>query len=129
MQILEIRFFKFLFVGIFNTAIGLTVICLAMWLFELGPLTANTIGYAIGCLIGYFLNRIWTFGGENPKNSFLQYMLVILVCYGLNLLAVQLSIEIIELNPYIAQFFGMATYTITSFIGCKTIVFKSNTNG
>ena len=117
---------KFITVGIFNTFLGLIVIYVAKWFFQLGDIAANLWGYALGILVSFGLNSQWTFEYSGPKKSaFLKFLLVALLAYGANLLVVMLLIHRSGLNSYIAQAFGIPAYTLVSYLASKYFVFRS----
>lgn len=117
---------RFLSVGVVNTAIGLLVIYFAKWFLQFGDVAANALGYAIGFLISFTLNSRWTFTYRGPLTiAFAKFMLVVLVAYGMNLLMVISSINILGLNSYLAQTLGVPIYTATTYVASKYLVFRS----
>jgi putative flippase GtrA len=112
-------------VGLLNTATGLTAIYSVLFFFNSSPAIANAIGYAIGLGISFLLNRIWTFSNNQSIGEVLpSYLMAVAVSYLLNLSVVMLSVYYFDVDPYLAQFFGIGIYTITMFIGCKLFVFN-----
>ena len=121
-----LQFTKFLGVGVANTLVALLVIYSAKWFFNLGDVTANALGYAIGLAVSFTLNSRWTFVHCGPQLPALaKFMLVALVAYGINLLTVMVAIHSIGLNDYIAQALGIPPYTLTSFFASKYLVFRA----
>lgn len=115
---------RFASVGIVNTAIGLAAIYALMFFFRTGPAIANAIGYAIGLLVSFTLNRVWTFSSTRPVAQVLpKYLLVATLCYALNLAAVVVATSHFSINPYLAQLIGVGTYTVCMFLGCRWFVF------
>jgi putative flippase GtrA len=111
-------------VGLFNTAIGLSAIYVVMFVFQAGPVLANAIGYAIGWSVSFSLNRSWTFNSALPPSHVLpKYILVTIVGYMLNLGMVVAATSLYSANPYLAQIFGVAIYTVCVFFGCRWFVF------
>ena len=51
---------RFLTVGLLNTAVGYTIILLALAM-GAGDYVANAAGYAVGLVLAYVLHRRWTF--------------------------------------------------------------------
>lgn len=117
--------YRFLAVGAANTVFGLSVIFSLMYFFELNPAVSNLIGYAFGLILGYFLNKNWTFKYKDVRRKgFFLYLLVILMAYLLNIGLVYSGIKYFLLNHYVAQIGGMILYTTVSFVGCNRIVFR-----
>lgn len=115
--------YRFIAVGMINTIIGLTIIYSSMYFFGLSPEVSNLVGYLIGFVLGYFLNKNWTFKENNAGDRWSLYVIVILAAYFSNLYLVHFSTKHLAANPYFAQFGGMLIYTAMSFVGCKKIVF------
>lgn len=117
--------FRFAVVGVLNTAIGLAAIYSVMFFFQTGPAIANAIGYLVGLIVSFALNRIWTFNSSRPIGHVLpKYMLVAATCYFLNLGVVLVATSAHSVDPYLAQLFGVAIYTVSMFFGCRTLVFS-----
>lgn len=119
-----ITIFKYLLVGLLNTIVGLAVIYSSMFFWKVDPLLSNVIGYVSGFILGYFLNKKWTFRSQCcDKHSFILYLGVILISYLLNVTMVFFAINL-NFSPYCAQLIGMICYTSISYVGCKAIIFN-----
>jgi putative flippase GtrA len=120
-----VQLVRFLLVGILNTAMGLTCIYAAMWLLHLDYRLANAVGYTVGCGIGFLLNRSWTFRYSGSWwRSLARWLAVVAVAYGLNVLAVVALHEGLHVDAYAAQIGGVAAYTITAFLGARSLAFR-----
>lgn len=118
------RMLRFGVVGLFNTALGYAVILAGLAL-GLGDIVANASGYAVGLVLGFFLNRQWTFtraDGFRPGTA-LRYGSVFLVAYSINLAVViaARSAGIIE-NPLV-HFAGICVYSVVFYLGSASFVF------
>lgn len=115
---------RFLVVGAVNTLFGLLVIWAAKRLFGLGDVASNGVGYTIGILVSFFLNKQWTFGfhGE-PATALLRFIGVFLVAYAANLIAVLSCIKIVPLDPFWCQSFGIIPYALVLYLGSRWYVF------
>ncbi|MDD2845893.1 MAG: GtrA family protein [Rhodoferax sp.] len=119
------RVLKFIVAGLFNTAIGLSVIYMSMFFWGVNPLLSNAIGYGIGFSIGYFLNKKWIFKSHGKsKSSFAMYLFVIAIAYAVNTGSVYVGIYYLGINMYGAQLLGMISYAVISYIGFKVFVFN-----
>lgn len=118
---------RFALVGIVNTLVGLAVIFGLMFFFGIGPGVANALGYAIGLLISFVLNRLWTFeSGRSVKDVLPKYLAVAFLSYLLNLGIVLSASSGLGINPYVSQVMGIVSYTIFMFCGCRWFVFASH---
>ncbi|MFM2449116.1 MAG: hypothetical protein RIS44_1566 [Pseudomonadota bacterium] len=124
------QFARFLLVGLANTALGLSVIYASKYWLSLHDAAANALGYTIGLILSFTLNRRWTFKETSNKSLqtrvVLRFLAASLLGYGLNLLAVMLGIHGLHLNAYLAQCVGIPPYTLTVYWLCKTWVFTSD---
>ena len=117
---------RFLIVGVANTLVGLGTIYLAMYFLRLEIVQANALGYSVGILLGFALNKAWTFSSnDHIIYSFLRYLVVLAVAYIANLATVLFSNSHFGLNPYIAQALGIIPYTAIGFLGSRYFAFRT----
>lgn len=124
------RLLKFAGVGVVNTVAGLSLIYACMYLWGIGPYASNAIGYGVGFVLGYALNRNWTFqykGGGG--HTIFAYAAVMCFSYVVNVGAVYIAIRFFSVDPYGAQLIGMVLYTAVSYVGCKKLVFSRASHG
>ena len=118
-------FLKYLLVGIINTIVGYGIIFSLMFI-GISPEISNIIGYAIGIIVSYTLNKIYTFQSKaHPKKEFPKFVLSLLTSYGLNFLTLILCIHIFKINPYISQIISGAVYTLSGFVFLKYFAFRN----
>jgi len=116
-----LQFVSYNIVGIANTLVGFSIIFLLMFI-GLSATLSNVIGYAIGAVLSYYLNKKYTFqSSTNSKTQALKFFTVLFVAYILNFITLQWLLEF--LNPYLAQLISAAIYTLSSFILAKFMVF------
>ncbi len=116
---------RFGMVGLINTAFGLLAIYAILFFLDADPVVANAIGYAIGFVVSFTLNRGWTFSDKRPvMKVFPHYLIVAGGAYLCNLGAVVISARHLGANPYQVQLFGVGIYTTIMFLGCRWFVFR-----
>jgi putative flippase GtrA len=116
------QFISYNIVGIANTIVGFSIIFLLMFS-GVSAALSNVIGYAIGAVLSYYLNKKYTFKStDKSKMQAVKFFLVLGVSYVLNFLTLQWLLGF--LNPYLAQLFSAIVYTLSSFLLAKFIVFK-----
>lgn len=124
-------FIRFMIIGIANTIIGLGITFLFLHLIGAAYWAATFIGNSIGAVMGYVLNRTFTFQSKRPfKESFWRYTLVIISCYFLSYGISEQMTKLVpnfydELRQDLAVLLGACLYTITNFFGQKIIVFRN----
>ena len=117
---------RFGIVGLLNTIIGLAAIYSVIFFVRAGPIIANIIGYSIGLVLSFFLNRNWTFDHAGTGHEGLPAFLVVAgLSYMCNLCVVAVGSYVFGLSPYLAQLCGVITYTTVMFFGCRVFVFRS----
>lgn len=122
---LDLRFVRFVIVGLANSFVGLLVIYGCKWFLDMGDIPANAIGYGIGIMLGFQLNKRWTFGHNGVfLSTFLRYILVLAFAYAVNLTVVLYGIEQLNLNSYLAQALGIVPYTLVGYLGSHFFVFN-----
>lgn len=124
-RLFDRAFLRFLLVGVSNTAVGYGCILVAMAVFGLDVAAANAAGYAVGIVWSFALNRRWTFRDAGGWGSFLRFLLVTAVAYGLNLLVVLVFADGLGAPPWLAQLAGIPPYTLCSFVGMRLFAFRA----
>ncbi|MBO6902995.1 MAG: GtrA family protein [Rhizobiaceae bacterium] len=118
------RLLRYMLVGCANTLIGLSVIFLGMAL-GLSPVPANAVGYAVGLIASYLLNRRFTFRSRVPLGpGALRYAAVVTCGYALNLAILLAALHVLSINAYIAQTLGVGAYFIAVYAGSSLFVFN-----
>ena len=134
---------KFGVVGIVNTLITLVIIWFMTKRMDCSEALSNFVGYIIGLLNSFLLNRKWTFDSKvNMLGGAFRFLLVFAVCYVLqlgvllylnrtcpddpplySLLEPVLIVLKIDSLFYI-QIFAMVVYTALNFLFNKYFTFK-----
>lgn len=110
-------------VGLCNSLVGLMIIYMAKAL-GIGDVAANAIGYGVGLVFSFVVNKRWTFGYiGSHASSFVRFCLIIAMAYFANLGVVMTSIDGFGLNGYLSQALGVPIYTLIGYVGCRLYVF------
>lgn len=114
----------FLIVGAFSTVINYLTFVLLVY-FDTNRLFASASGYVCGLVIGYFLNKNYSFDTKSSSHKlFYSYLFVYLLNLVISLAILKILISF-SLNIYIANFLVICYTTMANFIGLKLKVFKS----
>jgi len=117
-----VQFVTYNIVGIANTLLGFSIIFLLMFA-GVSATLSNVIGYAIGAVLSYHLNKKYTFKSTvSSKTQALKFFTVLFIAYMLNFITLQWLLDF--LDPYLAQLISALVYTLSSFILAKFLVFK-----
>ena len=66
--------FKFLIVGGLSTILNYAVFFIAYDLLNINYIISSALGYAIGLIFGYILNRNWTFAQDKAEKKSKELM-------------------------------------------------------
>ena len=137
-----IHFFKYNIIGVLNTLITLAVVWVLHQLLDWNVELSNFLGFVAGGCNSYLCNRIWNFKSHNKKRSeIIRFVVVFLVSYGVNLLALELAAYTLAnaawcasfttwisqfMKPtYFANIVANVVYVLVSFTLYKKWVFKA----
>ncbi len=121
------RFIKFLIVGGTCTIINYAIFFVLLNYFGVQYLLSSAIGYTSGLVIGYFINKFWTYQVE--KDSQEKFMFKYLLVYSASLAGstvfLKILVDLLNFNPTLANIFAIGLSTITNFVGTNFLVFKT----
>ena len=122
------KMIKYLGIGVFNTSVGYGVIFGLMWS-GVALEVANIVGYGIGFILSYFLNKHFTFSSPSShKRDLPRFGIAMGVAYIFQLASVSALHNLLGVNPYFATIIGGGVYVVVGFIMSKNWVFI-NTKG
>jgi putative flippase GtrA len=115
---------RYLVVGGGNTVFGLLIIYLLKWIGGFGDVIANMIGYTCGIVASFAFNATWTFAYKGSiLPALVKFVIVLLVAYLSNLIAVVTAISVFDVNAYVAQGLGIVPYTVVGYLGSRFFAF------
>ena len=119
---------KFGIVGVISTIVNYGSFAFLYKIIYFYYLFSSITGYIAGLLIGYFLNKNWTFVAQVDKEKiyFFGYVTVYVVSLVSSQLLLISLVEGIKLNPLFANIFAIGLSTIMNFFGTYLFVFKKN---
>jgi putative flippase GtrA len=119
----QLAFLRFGTVGVLNTIVGLaTVVVASEWL-GANAFIANAAGLLSGFVLGYQLNRLWTFrGSRSVSMTAPRYVLAFVFSYSVNLGILALGLRA-GLHQILAQGAALAAYSLIFFVLCRVMVF------
>ena len=118
---------RFGIVGVLNSLVGLATIYLAKWAIGLGDVHANLLGYSVGLLCSFLLNRQFTFNSSAAYGpALMRFLAVVGVAYLANLGVVLIAARALLWNSYVAQAAGVIPYATITYFGCRLFVFRAD---
>lgn len=124
------QFSRFLLVGFTNTALGYAVIFCCMYLVRLSPELSNVVGYIIGLVASYFLNRNYTFRSiQRRRSELIRFVVVFLIAYMMNLVALVVFIRLLGVYASVSQVIAGVVYISIAYLLNKRYVFNTTEIG
>lgn len=123
-------FWRFVLVGFVNTAVGYGAILFFLYVIAAGYLASNALGYVVGGLVSYFLNKSFTFESARAHRAALpRFVLVVAGCYLVNLVVLKIGMSLWRLHPALAQALAVAAYTVIFYAASRRLVFGHQAQG
>jgi putative flippase GtrA len=120
-----VQFIKFGIVGVSNTLLTLIVYTVLLKVFGVWYLAASAIGFIVGAVNGFLLNRRWTFR-EHVGDSFtpVRWGIVQTCGLGINEALLYLLVHHAHLDKLLAQVCATAVVTVTTFFVNRAWTFR-----
>jgi putative flippase GtrA len=117
---------RFLVVGAANTTLGYIVIFGCMYIADFSPELSNALGYMLGFVSSYYLNRNYTFRSSQRRVSeFSRFAFVFLFAYMSNIIVVILLYRFFNIDAISSQIVAAIVYILMSYLLNKIYVFRS----
>jgi putative flippase GtrA len=120
-----VQFVKFGIVGVSNTLITLAVYTLLLKVFGVWYLAASAIGFLLGAVNGFLLNRRWTFRGHVGDALTPVRWGVVQTCgLAVNEALLYVFVHDAHLDKLIAQVCATAVVTVSTFFANRAWTFR-----
>ncbi|MGR3492547.1 MAG: GtrA family protein, partial [Shimia sp.] len=108
-----------------NTLLGYAFILFIVYLGSVPVFWANVVGYGIGWVLSYWLNRTWTFQHRGSKRATAwRFVIAAGVSFALNL-AIIYGLKAQGVAYPVAQICGAVAYAVLFFWMLRTSVFTT----
>jgi len=119
------QFIRFALVGAGGTAGHYLVLLTLVELRLAAPVLASTIGFVVGAIINYFLNRQYTFRSSVPHRSGLpKFLTIASVGMALNTSVMALMRTHFALHYVVAQIVATCSVLVWAFLGNRAWTFN-----
>lgn len=120
------QFIKFSLVGVLNTAIHYGVFYVLYRYAGLYHLLASAAGFCLAVVHSYILNKFWTFRrrGSRIREEFLKFFLVSIFSLGVNLAGMAILVELLAVQPPVAQLVTIGITLVVNFLSNKFWTFR-----
>jgi len=124
-----VQFVKFGIVGVSNTLLTLAVYTLLLKVFGVWYLAASAIGFAVGAVNGFLLNRRWTFRGHvGDALTPVRWGIVQTCGLGVNEGLLYVFVHDAGVDKLLAQVCATAVVTVTTFFVNRAWTFRGHTH-
>lgn len=129
----DVKFFKFVIVGIINTIFGTLIMFLLYNLAGFGYWGSSAASYILASILSFFLNKRYTFKNkESVIKTAARFAANIAVCYLLAYSVSKPLVAMILSNTSLSQsiveqlsmLFGMVLFTLLNYIGQRFFAFR-----
>jgi len=123
--IVLVQFVKFGIVGVSNTLLTFIVYTLLLKVFGVWYIAASAIGFTIGAVNGFLLNRRWTFADHvGDALTPVRWGIVQGAGLGLNLGLLYVLVHDAKIDKLLAQAFATVVVTVTTFFVNRAWTFR-----
>jgi putative flippase GtrA len=120
-----VQFVKFGVVGVSNTLLAFTIYTVLLKVFGVWYLAASAIGFVLGAVNGFLLNRRWTFAGHvGDALTPVRWGIVQGCGLGLNLGLLYLFVDDAGIEKLLSQAFATGIVTVITFLVNRAWTFR-----
>ena len=120
-----VQFIKFGLVGVSNTLLTFLIYTLLLKVFGVWYIAASAIGFAVGAVNGFLLNRRWTFAGHvGDAFTPVRWGIVQGGGLGINLGLLYVLVHDARLDKLVAQALATIVVTVTTFVVNRAWTFR-----
>jgi putative flippase GtrA len=121
------QFVKFGIVGISNTLLTFAIYTLLLKVFGVWYLAASAIGFAVGAVNGFLLNRRWTFRGHVGDAFTPVRWLIVQGCgLALNEGLLYVFVDSARVEKLLSQAFATVIVTVITFLANRAWTFRAH---
>ena len=122
----NIQFVKFLVVGFISSLLNLFTFYILFYCMSMNKLFSYSLGYIIGVLLGFTLNKTWSFNNKEKKwgKLLFKYFLVYTFNLFLGMICFKAIDMLFNIEEIIIQFLVIIITAFCNFFGLKFFVFK-----
>src|SRR6185312_12015417 len=120
-----VQFVKFGIVGVSNTLLSFAIYTVLLKVFGVWYIAASAIGFVIGAVNGFLLNRRWTFAGHvGDALTPVRWAVVQSGGLGINLGLLYVFVHDAKLDELLGQAFATVVVTVSTFLVNRAWTFR-----
>jgi putative flippase GtrA len=102
MSTIAARFAKFASVGVLATVVHAAVLAAAIEIGHVDPVLATALAFSVAVLVGFALNRRWTFADHGGAQAQLwRYVVAALAGLADNMAIMYVTVDLLHWSPYV----------------------------
>lgn len=123
-----IKCFKYCMVGGTGAIVDFTLYSLLIYIFNLNYLISNIFSFSFAILVGYYLQKNWTFQyrAEKISKTFNRYVQVVVITYILNNIILIISAELLDMGWFISKIIQILTSFVWGYYAINSYVFNKD---
>lgn len=122
-------FSKFLIVGCINTGVDFVTFSILFSFFHIDMLICQAVGYSVGIVNSFIMNRIFTFKEKGRKGGIVsqavRFISVNAVSLGISLITLKILNDNLYINVYVSKVIITVIAQGINYFGYKLWVFNS----
>ena len=119
------RFARFATVGVLATLTHTGVFAAAIELTPIDPVAANVLAFSVAVLVGFALNRRWTFADQGGEDAQLwRYVVAALAGLAGNTLIMFVAVHLMHWSPYVGLALSIVSMPPLTFTLNQIWVFR-----
>ena len=121
------QFVKFCMVGAVGATFNYSIFFILYYFFKIHYSVAYAAGFISAIFLAFFLNKRFTFqikGRGKTRQMIVKYFVVNMISFVLGFFVLRFLVEILGINPLIANVFTIAVTTASNFTGSKLFAFR-----
>ena len=130
-KLFDIKFWKFVLVGVINTIVGAGIMFLLYNLCHCNYWVSSSCNYIAGGICSFLLNKFFTFQNkEKNVKQVIQFIILLVGCYLIAYVAAKYVIYYlfssyeVKIKDNIAMLVGEVLYFGINYLGQRLVVFK-----
>lgn len=120
------QFLRFFITGIFTNLLNYLTFWGLLRGLNISYIISSSIGFFAGFILGFFLNRSFTFHAIRGKIhlQMSRFLFVNLISLCINMLTIYLLVDLVNIMPEISQILAISVSTLINFAGSKFWAFQ-----
>jgi putative flippase GtrA len=118
------RVLRFGVVGVVATLVHTAVFAAGIELARIEPVTANAIAFGVAVLLGYALNRSWTFAHHAEHGRLWRYFIGAVIGLACNSAIMYVAVHLAQWSPYVGLVVALLVVPPLSFALNQLWVFR-----